>query len=194
MDTSTETIATEVVSLQADLGTFEGFNFRNQSAIDHNLTAEEVVNWEHDADGEAEFWPSGDHPGVQLLFRHRSAVTAADLRALDCLLHDLGGDTEENFLRLHHAVSCSGYDLRSLTAEQVEDQFLHVFRGSNFTDLRREAAYELFELYYPEAYAAWEQSRCDGLIFDTDRFLDSPGFSVEEVRLGNQVALLIAPQ
>ena len=42
-------------TLRFDLGTFEGFNFRDQSAIERELTAEEVVNWNHDGDGEAEF-------------------------------------------------------------------------------------------------------------------------------------------
>ena len=37
-------------------------------------------------------------------------------------------------------------------------------------------------------------STCDGLIFDTDRFLDSPAFWVEEVNLGDEVALLVASQ
>ena len=40
----------------------------------------------------------------------------------------------------------------------------------------------------------WEKTTCDGLHFDTDRFLDSPGFWVEEVHLGETVALLISPQ
>lgn len=184
----------EVDTLQFEFGTFEGFNFRSQSAIDRLLTAEEVVNWEHDAHGEAEFWPSGDNPGVALLFGHRSAVTAGDLKALDCLLQDLGGDSDYNFLRLHYTVNCSGYDLQSLTVEQVEDQMLHICQGTSFIDVRHEAAYELFELYYPEAYAAWEESCCDGLIFDPDRFLDSPSFSVEEVRMGDQVAVIITAQ
>ncbi len=177
-----------------DLGTFEGFNFRTQSAIERLLTADEVIHWEHDADGEAEFWPAGDHPGVAVLFEHRSAVTAADLLALDRLLHELGGDAIENFLRIHHAVNCCGYDLQTVAAGTIEDQALHIFLGTNFWDLRRQAAYELFELYYPEAYTAWERSCCDGLIFDTDRFLDSPSLSAEEVRIGDRVALIVAPQ
>jgi len=61
-------------------------------------------------------------------------------------------------------------------------------------DLRKEAAFELFELYYPEEYRVWEQSHCDGLIFDPDQFLDSPGFSVEEITLSNRKALIVATQ
>ena len=75
----------------------------------------------------------------------------------------------------------------------MEDYSLQIFFGSNFGDVRRAAAYELFELYYPEEYAVWEKSTCDGLIFDVDRFLDSPCFGTEEVRLGEQVALVVAP-
>ena len=180
------------VALHFDLGTFEGFNFRHDGAIDRSLTAQEVVNWEHDAHGEAEFWPSGDHAGVALLFKHKTAVTASELQALDCLLYDLGDDSDYNFLRIHHAVNCCGYDLGALTAEQVEDQPLNIFLGTSFLDLRRQAAFELFELYYPDAYRVWNESLCDGLIFGEDRFLDSPSWHVEELELGDTKALIVA--
>ena len=42
-----------------------------------------------------------------------------------------------------------------------------------------------------DAYEAWKSSRCDGVIFDTDRFLDSPMFRVAEVRLGEQFAVIV---
>lgn len=188
---SHETPAEKTIS--NDLGTFEGFSFRDQCAISRILTAAEVVNWDHDAQGEAEFWPSGDRPEVLRVF-NRSSVTATELLDLDRLLDELGGDSTENFLRVHYAVNILGADLSGLDAGQVEDQFLHLFLGTNFLDLRREAAFELFELYHPEEFRVWDQSTCDGLIFDTDRFLDSPVFFVEKVALGDQKALLVAPQ
>ena len=85
-----------------------------------------------------------------------------------------------------------GAELGSLSRDAVEENFLQVFYGSSFLDVRRAAAYELFELSYPDEYAVWEKSTGDGLIFDHDRFLDSPCFFVEEVRLAEQVALLVA--
>ena len=80
---------------------FEGFNFRSQSAIDHLVSAEAVVNWDHDGQGEAEFWPAGDVPEVALIFNHRSCVTATDLLDLDRVLVELGGDSRYNFLRIY---------------------------------------------------------------------------------------------
>ena len=71
---------------------------------------------------------------------------------------------------------------------------MNLFSGACFTDVRKDAAYELFELFYPEAYQAWKSSTCDGLIFDEDRFIDSPGFSVDEVRFGGKAVLLVLPQ
>jgi hypothetical protein len=71
---------------------------------------------------------------------------------------------------------------------------VQIFFGDCFTDARKEAAYELFELYYPEEYKVWEKSQCDGLIFDQDRFLDSPVFGVDEVRLGGKAVVLVVPQ
>jgi len=180
-------------TIEFDLGTFEGFNFRTQSAIERVLTAVEVVAWDHDRNGEAEFWPAGDRAEVALLFKSKCAVTASELVDVDRLLNELGGDCSGNFLRIHYAINVSGVDLSALSAEMVEDQFLHVFIGTSFIDLRREAACELFELYYPEEYRMWEQSTCDGLIFDCDRFLSSPAMFVDEVTLGDQKALLIAP-
>jgi hypothetical protein len=188
------TATTEAHALCHDFGTFEGFNFRNQSAIFPNHTADEVVNWDHDKEGEAEFWPSGDNEGVQLVFKGQSSVTGSELRALDELLDDLGGDNDENFLKIYHAVSVLGYDLGTLTNTTVEDEAPQFFFGDCFADVRKEAAYELFELYYPDAYQVWEKSLCDGLIFDTDHFLDSPVFSVDEIRFGGKAVLLVKPQ
>lgn len=180
--------------IEFDLGTFEGFNFRSQSAIDRILTAAEVVGWDHDEQGEAEFWPSGDRPEVAMLFKSRSTVTESELLDLNRLLQEMGGDSPYHFMLIHYAVNISGAELSTLSRENVEDFPLHVFFGANFLDVRQEAAYELFELYYPDEYRVWEKSTCDGLIFDTDRFLDSPVFSVEEVRLRDEVAVLVATQ
>lgn len=177
-----------------DFGTFEGFNFRDQSAIERILSADEVLNWDHDKDGEAEFWPAGDSAGVALVFKGSTAVTAGELSALAALLHDLGGDTDENYLRVHYALNVTGESLDDLTAERVEDQPLTIFWGDSFTDARKEAAYELFELYYPELYKLWESTPCDGLIFDTDAFLDSPSWSVEEVRFNERAVLIVSSQ
>lgn len=184
---------TEAKTIVNDLGTFEGFNFRNQCAIPRILTAEEVVNWDHDSEGEAEFWPTGDRPEVSVVF-NRSTVTATELLDLDRLLTDLGVDSTENFLRVHYALNICGADIAKLDSGQVEDRNLHLFIGLSFIDLRKEAAYELFELYHPEDFRVWDESTCDGLIFDVDRFLGSPVFFVEEVVLGDRNALLVASE
>lgn len=191
MQTETTPFPSEDSEIRFDLGTFEGFNFRSQAAIAGNLTAAEVVAWDHDRQGEAEFWPAGDRPEMLVLFQRRTSISAAELLALDRLLGDLGEDSAVNFLRIHYAVNIRGADLATLSREDVEDQNVDVFLGTSFTDLRRDAAFELFELYYPEEYSVWEKSTCDGLIFDTDRFLDSPSFFVEEVTLGAEKALLV---
>jgi len=180
--------------LRFDLGNFEGFNFRTQSVIERLLTAQEVVAWNHDVQGEAEFWPTGDRPELALVVGRGNTVTTSELLALDRLLQELGDDSAAAFLKIHYAVNVAGADLATLTPDGIEDMNLHLFFGSNFTDLRKEAAYELFELFWPEAYEVWNSSLCDGLIFDTDRLLDSPILWVEEVSLGEQVALIVLPQ
>ena len=191
----------ETTSCQADqeaihsnLGTFEGFNFRNRSAIITSLTASDVVNWDHDRKGQAEFWPSGDRPEVALLFKGENAITSSELLDLDRLLCQLGGDSPENFLRIHYVVNICGARIGELTSTDVEDRNISLFFGTSFMDLRRSTALELFELYHSDEYRVWEMSTCDGLIVDEDRFLDSPSFFVEEIVLGDQKALLVAPQ
>ena len=184
----------EEQGLSYDLGTFEGFNFRNQEALDHLATADEVIGWDHDTKGEAEFWPSGDNAGVCLVFGSQSSVTGPELIALDELLETLGHDSEEAYLQIYHALRYHGATICDLTTEQVEDTFTYIVTGDSFIDLRNDAAYDLFETYYPEAYQAWEKSLCDGLIFDVDRFLDSPSWSVEEVTIGRHKALIISLQ
>ncbi len=181
-------------SFTHDFGTFEGFNFREQSAIGDILTADEVLNWNHDQKGEAEFWPSGDKPEVSLIFKHQTSVTATELQNLDYMLGELGDDSTESYLRIYYAVRIQGASLESITYNQLMDLNLHIYQGTSFFDLRKEAAYELFELYHPDEYAMWEKSRCDGLHFDTDDFLDSPSFYCDEITLNDRKVLLISPQ
>ena len=133
-------------------------------------------------------------PEVALIFNHRSSVPAAELLDLDRVLVELGGDTRYNFLQIHYALNLGGDALANLSAESVQDHCVQVFSGTNFLDVRRDAAHDLFEVYYPDEYRVWEKSLCDGLIFDHERFLESPCFCIEEVNLGDEVALLVAPQ
>jgi hypothetical protein len=46
-----------------------------------------------------------------------------------------------------------------------------VFGPGYFIDLDKEAAYELFETFWPEAYQQWEQNSVPGLSFDVEDFL-----------------------
>jgi hypothetical protein len=181
-------------SVVFEFGTFEGFNFRNQSAIFERLTTDDVINWDHDRNGEAEFWPSGDKPEVQLLFKTCSTVTASEIVQLDNLLQDLGDDSIQHYLQIFYAVNVQGANLETLGAQDIESQNLYLFTSDSVLDLRRDAAYELFELYYPEEYKVWEKSTCDGLDFDPDQFLNSPSFYVEEVAIGSQKWLLVSRQ
>jgi hypothetical protein len=75
----------------------------------------------------------------------------------------------------------------------VQDTQLRIFLGSDVDVLRSKAADRLFEHFYPESYAAWRTISCSAVTFDVDRFLDSM-FLVEEIDLGDQVALLITDQ
>ena len=88
-------------ALPYNLGLFAGFNCRTPTALDHLVSAVAVVNWDHDRQSDAEFWPAGEVPEVALIFKHRSRVTAAELLDLDRVLVELGGDSRYNFLLIY---------------------------------------------------------------------------------------------
>jgi hypothetical protein len=179
--------------IENDLGTFEGFNHKTQEAIYPNVTAQEMLDWDHDGRGEAEFWHSGDNPGVAYIL-DSDDVLPRDMVALDQLLSVLGNDNTA-LAKIAYLIHSGGYRLQELDAGTVEDSSLWVFIDQvPFIDLRRSAAYELFETYYPEEYRAWDQSTCDGLIFDFDLFLDSPAFSTDEFQIGEDRVLIVDPR
>lgn len=182
----TETLPTTL----PDLGTFEGFNFRDQCAIERTLTADQVVNWDHDANGEAEFWPSGDDPLVKGIFDGN--VTASDLTTLAEFLSQLDGDRTESLLRIQFAIHVQGGDLTKLTVRELEDNQPMFFYGDTMSDARKEAAFELFETFWPDLYKAWNEDHAGILDFDWYSFVDSPLWAIHEVKLGDKAILMVA--
>ena len=175
-----------------NLGSFQGTNFRHHCPIERILTANEVVAWDHEREGQAEFWPSGDHAGASLIFGIQE-VTASEIVALDNLLEQLGGDTDRNFLRIYYAMTARGCAVSDLTLGQLDNEAVHIFIGSDWAELKQEAAYELFELYYPEACAVWKKGTCNGLFFDPEQFLESPAWIDHVIYLGHRKVLIVTP-
>lgn len=179
------------LTLQNDFGTFKAFDLQTQTAIEGSLTAEGLVNWNPDRQGDAEFRPVGDHEGVALIFKKQGTVNAADLVELDGLLEQLGGATDENYLRIYFMVTYYGYSVWKLDPATVEETTVHIFRGDSFRDMRNELADSLFFRYHSELYEAYNKHRYPWLIFDADAFLNWPGFFVEEITFGGSLALLV---
>jgi len=175
--------------LENDFGSFEGYNFRQMAAIYPNTSAQGVIDWDHDGKGEAEFWPDGDHDGVALVFRGASAVTAGDILALDRLISALG-DEPESYVRIAWMID-QGECITGLEPETIEDELLFIHSGDSFLDVCKDAAFELFEAYWPDEYRAWEKSNVPGLEFDWERFLDGPEFSTGEYQLGDQKYIVV---
>lgn len=150
-----------------NIGGFEGFSFRHQCAIDRILTAEEVLDWDHDKDGEAEFWPDGSNAIVSYLLP-RSSVSLSDLREVVRIFDEL--ENEHDLVK-----ACALFDrgaaLGEITQQAVDDSCMYVFGPGYFIDLTKEAAWELFEAFWPEAYKLWESSSIPGLSFNCDDFL-----------------------
>ena len=174
-----------------DLGTFEGFNFRDQCAIERTLTADEVVHWDHDADGEAEFWPSGEDPLVKGIFDGN--VTASDLTVLAELLAGLDGERTHDLLRIQFAIRAQGLEFASLTVRELEDQQPMFFYGETMIDARKDAAFELFETFWPDLFKAWDEAATDFLRFEWDDLLDSSLWTTHETKLAGRAVLMVAP-
>ncbi len=156
--------------MKGDIGEFEGFNFRSQCAIERILTAEEVLEWDHDADGEAEFWPHGCNPFTSYLLPN-SACTDSEVREVIRIFDELDGRPEE-LAKAIYMRDC-GTPLEDITREAIDDSCLYVFGPGWFHDLIKQAAFELFELFWPAAYECWEKNSVPGLRFDPGDFVES---------------------
>ena len=120
-------------------------------------------------------------------------VTAGDIIALDRLL-SVTGDDILTLAKLIDRIDNHGYSVRQIESQDIDDcPESYFIQDMSFIDLRRTAAHELFELYYPEEFRIWEKSTCDGLIFDAERFLDSPAFSTAEYQIGEERILVVEP-
>lgn len=153
-----------------DIGKFEGFNFREQSAIENILTAQEVLDWDHDGDGEAEFWPHGDNPFTSYLLPGDSC-TSAEIREVIRIFDELDGRLDE-LAKAIYLRDC-GSSLEDITSEAINDACLYVFGPGWFHDLIKDAAFELFELFWPAAYECLQKHSVPGLRFDYDDFIES---------------------
>lgn len=157
------------IEIASDLGSFEGFNFRTQSAIPQILTAQQVIDWDHDANGEAEFWPHGDNGFVRAFVSGN--VTADELLELDRIFTELK-DNEHEIAKAYYLKSCHGSELKDIDRQAIDNACLYVFGPGWRCDLEKEAAYELFEMFWPEAYKQWEANTVPGLQFDAEAFLN----------------------
>lgn len=178
----------EKITLSHDLGSFEGFSFEKNCAIPKILTAEEVVNWDHDADGEAEFWPHGDCNGVSAVFKGKSSVTWSEIVALDKLLESIGDCSEETYAKIACEIE-NGSKITNISREDFD--YCGIYCGQFWHEIEREAAWDLFETYYPHLQHAMESTPCDGVIFDPDRFINSPAWNKTRIEIGASKFLLV---
>ena len=172
--------------IENDLGEFEGFNFKTQSAIFPNHTAQEVVDWDHDGQGEAEFWPEGSNEFVRLLAD--GSCSCFDIIEIDRIFSELDNN-EQDLIKAVYLKQNNGLSLKDITREAVDDACLYVYGPGYFSDLRRDAAWDLFENFYPEAYKLCESCSVPGVEFDEQDFLSS--FSTLELKTQDYQGYLV---
>lgn len=170
----------------SNIGMFEGFNFREQSAIDRLLTPDEVLAWDHDEQGEAEFWPDGSNPFVQKLL-NRNSCSASEVREVMRMFDEVEGSVHD-LAKAVYLVD-RGARLEQICRTAIDDSPLYVFGPGWFFELVEEAAYELFETFWPDAYKFWSEHNIPGLRFDFEEFMSS--FSILEIKLAEGGFLVV---
>ena len=172
--------------IENDLGEFEGYNFREMSAIFPNHSAQEVIDWDHDGQGEAEFWPEGSNTFVRLLADGN--CSASDLIEIDRIFSELDNN-EQELIKAVYLKQNNGLNLKDITREAIDDACLYVYGPGYFSDLREEAAWDLFEQFHPEAYKLIESWSIPGLGFDETDFLST--FSTLELKTKDYQGYLV---
>lgn len=180
-------------TIPSDLGIFAAYHRETGVILHHCLSPHQVVTWDTARQGPVEFVPAGDRWEMGLLFGapNHPPVTGQDLRALDALLQDLGGDSTENYLKVYFAVRVQHGEILTLSREAIEQRGIRVFLGTHRADLLRTAAVKLFEQCYPEHYAIWCRTR-QALEFDRRAFFRSPCFQYQFVNARTRLALVVA--
>jgi hypothetical protein len=184
------TILRERTELKYNHGLFKPFCAARSLHRWKPVTAEQVLNWKGTEAGGMKFYPYGDKAETGLLWRPNDPVTAEELLALDGLLEELGGDTLENYLRVRHATTALQIPLGHLTPMAVSSIMLHVFIGTDSSQLEEDAAEQLLGLYRHEA---WEHS-LGAAQRPFERFCNTQWWKVEHLSIGTQKALVMAPR
>jgi hypothetical protein len=183
----------EMVMKGKSRGVVEGCEDAERKAFFREMDLSEGRQWDPEGQEDDEFSSVRDMRALRVLFQGRHALDAKGMEAAIQLVEAFDGDDLDSILRLHVLVNIQGMDLDAVTVAAMGDLPLSTFRGENFHDLRREAAFELFQLYWPDLYSILEKTPMDGLRFDVDAFLDSPSWVTEEVQLGSECVLLVMP-
>lgn len=158
--------------------------------LERSFTASDVVEWR--SCPAIQFCPAGDHQGVDLVFEGVEFVTPQDLRVLVRLLHELGGDSPANFLRIHHAIHATGQPLHLLQVEQIHAPDCSVYSGRHVDALRQQAEDEVLARFGPAARRTWDREMAAAGPFETGPILASPDLCVTDLMLGKEAALLVA--
>ena len=174
---------------ETDLGRFEGFNFREDCAIETTLTADDVINWDHDANGEAEFWPDGSNVFVAKLLPGTSC-TAEEISEVMRIFEELHGLRHDLAKAVY--LRDRGSPLEDISRRAIGGSCLYVFGPGWFVDLEKEAAYKLFELFWPNVYAICEKNTVPGLTFDVEKFMSQ--LSTLEIPLAEGGYLVVDTQ
>lgn len=174
--------------IENDLGMFEGFNFRNQAAIPKLLTAQEVINWDHDKQGEAEFWPHNNNELAATVFKTLGGkeVTANEIILVDKLL-----ELEEyELVQVLAAVDDQGLHY---CREKLEDNALellddycfyhHSQTKEAFKSIKEESAWAYMEEHLPETYKILTEAHIPGLSFDPFEFFEDCCIRYFEVKI-----------
>jgi len=177
---------------KCDLGNFSGRIWHESGNLSREFSPEEVLEWNQDHDGFAEFYPSGDHEGVSLVFREKASVSTADLVELDHLIDGLRYPPKISCLLIHHLMHKHKVDVANLDCSDIEDSEAVIATGRTFFEAEQMATAKLYD-HFPE--------ECPDILHGLDsavrdrellKLLYSPKFVITQARFSNDVGMVVS--
>ena len=177
--------------LRYHFGTFKGAYWPTDHCwFENPVSTSEILDWDRDDQGEAEFWPTGDKPEMTVLFdTDNRIIRKEEIQGLANLLDHLGGDSPENYLRIRHATRRLRLSLNELPRQALEMLPLHIFVGATLAKAQDRAVADLSVRYRD---IPWQGPASDPRSF-LDQYRNDPAWGLETVAFGDKVALLVWP-
>ena len=175
-----------------DLGSFEVRVWHPRGCLSRIVSPEEVLEWEGEEDGLVEFYPSGDHEGVSLVFREKACVDAAELVELDYLLDGLMYPAKVSCLLIHHLMHKHKIGVSGLDCSDIGNTEAMVSTARTFYEAQQMAVIKL-EHHIPQEYPnSFKQLASNERDHELLKYLHTSKFIITQAKFSDQVGGVVS--